>query len=235
MQQILMVAFYCFAPQAIQMLDRFLSKPNSCRHYLNDHKQFQLLAVAALYVAIKTNEDVTLSSINIVEITRSTYTVKDIEATELILLQGLGWQTNAPTSLQMAQHLLSLLSPHINVEESAWSSISEETKFQTECAVRDYYLSTQTLPSVVGMAAVLNSVHAVLGEQTCADLMPYRWYLTKAINLNMRCMMQEIDCLVTLSVSAIQLKLRFRYQLLRNKDILNSQNLPFIYLCYFIM
>ncbi|KAL7540698.1 hypothetical protein ACHAXR_010312 [Thalassiosira sp. AJA248-18] len=145
---------------AMQMVDRFLSEPSSNKeHYLNSHQHFQLLTMAALYIAIKTNETVIFGSSKLVEMSNGVYSAEDIEATELIILQGLEWRICVPTSIQIAHHILSLILPHVNLEETTWDFILNEVRFQTEHAVRDYYLSSQR-PSAVALSAITNVLDA---------------------------------------------------------------------------
>ena len=129
---------------AMGLVDRFLSKPNSgTSHFLQDQVQFQLLAMAALYIAIKTNERAAFSSANFSAMSGGLYSVEDVESTELKILSGLSWHICAPTSIQVANHILSLLLPHVNLKESTWGILLDEVQYQAEYAVRDYCFSTQ--------------------------------------------------------------------------------------------
>ncbi|KAL7531977.1 hypothetical protein ACHAXR_004348 [Thalassiosira sp. AJA248-18] len=142
---------------AMQMVDRFLSKSSgSTQVYLNDRSRFQLLVITALYIAIKVNDSMALGS-DVVSEMSGMYSVQEIEAMELTILQVLDWRIFAPTSIQMAHNILSLLLPHVTLEESMWGLILEEVRYQTEYAVRDYYFSTQ-LPSTVALAAIFNAL-----------------------------------------------------------------------------
>eukprot|EP01083_Nonionella_stella_P003012 8579_1 len=126
------------------MADRFLSKPSRiAKGILHDPKQFHLLIVAALYTAIKTNEQVALGSSSFAAMSRGIYSMKEIEAMELTILRGLSWCIYAPTSIQMAQCILSLVLPHVHLEDSIWSDILDKVKYQTERATRDYYFAAQ--------------------------------------------------------------------------------------------
>ena len=77
----------------MQMVDRLLSKPGfPVRDYLNDRTQYQLLTMAALYIAIKFNEQVELGSGLFAAMSCGVHTAKDIENMELTILQGLEWR-----------------------------------------------------------------------------------------------------------------------------------------------
>ena len=80
---------------------------------------------------------------------RGDYSIHDIEDMELSILQSLSWRIYAPTSIQIAHSILSLILPHhINLRESTWGFILDEVRYQTEHSVRDYYLCIQR-PSTV--------------------------------------------------------------------------------------
>ena len=151
--------FVC--PKAMEMVDRYLSQQNTpTQDFLNDPKQYQLLTMVALYIAIKVNESIAFGSDLLAEISCGAYTVEEIEATELSILHGLGFRLYAPSSFQMAQHILSLIAPHVILRESTWSFILDEVKFGLEYSVRDYFFSTRR-PSKVALAAIFNAVDQV--------------------------------------------------------------------------
>ena len=137
---------------------------------LHNRKSFQLLSMSALYSAIKMNETVALGATFFSAMSRGTYSVTDIEGMELTLLNGLGWRCCAPTGIQMAHHILSLLLPHLTndeqrsdgeedsgPDEAMWNFILDEIRFQTESAVRDKYFTSKR-PSTIAMAAIFNAL-----------------------------------------------------------------------------
>jgi hypothetical protein len=76
---------------AMDMVDRFLSIPSNSTtadKALRSPDILQLLVVTALYVAIKLNERVVMSSALFAEITRYVYTVEEIEDMERTLLSA---------------------------------------------------------------------------------------------------------------------------------------------------
>ena len=145
---------------AINMVDRFFSNGTigSARHYfLQDREQYQLLAVTALYMSIKIHESTVLSSDFFAEISTGTYSKEQIETTELMILKQLEYRLSAPTSIQISNHILSLLLPYVSLSPSTWDFILEEVEYQNECTVFDYYFSTQR-PSTVAMASIYNTL-----------------------------------------------------------------------------
>jgi len=145
----------------MELVDRFLSKPSIiAQDAMHDREQFQLVAIAALYIAIKVNEKVAFGSESFAALSQGVYSVDDIEGMELSILKGLSWRICAPTSIQMAHHILSVLLPHVNLQDSTWEFILDEVRFQTEYAVRDYYFATRR-PSTVALAAIFNTLDQV--------------------------------------------------------------------------
>jgi hypothetical protein len=143
---------------AMDMVDRYLSMP-SCTtdEALRDQNKFQLLTITALYVAIKVNERVAVSSELFAEMSRDAYTAKEIEDMELTLLSGLSWRCNAPTAFQVGHFTLSMILPYTKCSEMTWGFLLDEIKYLTEHAVRDYYFSTQRA-STIALATIFNAI-----------------------------------------------------------------------------
>eukprot|EP00984_Skeletonema_dohrnii_P002514 scaffold872_cov119-Skeletonema_dohrnii-CCMP3373.AAC.10 len=106
---------------------------------LRDQSKFQLLTVTALYVAIKVNERVALSSDLFVEMCSRAYTVEEIEDMERVLLSGLSWRCHAPTAHQVGLSILSLILPYVDIPEASWGFLMDEMKYLIELDVLDYY------------------------------------------------------------------------------------------------
>ena len=147
---------------AMEMVDRFLSTPSNsvnaarvCDEALRDRTKFQLVTIAALYISIKINERVVLTSDELSAICGHSYTAKEIEEMEHTLLCGLSWRCYAPTAQQVGLSFLSLVFPHIDIPEMIWSFILYEMTYLIELAVQDYYFSTQRR-STVALAAIFN-------------------------------------------------------------------------------
>ena len=183
---------------ATDIMDRYLSvssssNSNSDSSSQHEHdasllprhsslKQFQLVAITSLYIAIKTNEVIVISSSFFAAMSRYDYSSADIEAMELLILQTLKWHIYAPTVVQIAYTVLSslmLLLPHDdgddndasssllhddiinnNNHESSmlWENIVDEVQYQSELAVRDYKLCIQYRPSTLALAIIINTI-----------------------------------------------------------------------------
>ena len=110
---------------AMSIADRFMSNPNrllvcqftpslfSPQEIMYDRTMFQLLAVSALYIAIKINEQVIFSVEQCAKATHGMYTVKDIEAMEGAILECLSWKVSTPTALEVGYIVLELVTPQV--------------------------------------------------------------------------------------------------------------------------
>mmetsp|Transcript_36954 Transcript_36954/g.79814 ORF Transcript_36954/g.79814 Transcript_36954/m.79814 type:complete len:323 (+) Transcript_36954:45-1013(+) len=162
---------------AMDMVDRFLSKPSSVvitSRALYDRRQYQLIVVTALYIAVKKIEPAhivnAMNSQLFSDVSQGMYSVQDIEHMEITILQGLDWRVCAPTSIQMANHILSLVLPHFanTMDDVTSAFVLDEVRFQTELAVRDYYFAMQR-PSTVAVAAIFNALDQVDNSRTSED------------------------------------------------------------------
>ena len=158
---------------AMSIADRFMSNPNrllinqftpylfSPQEIMYDRTMFQLLAVSALYIAIKINEQVIFSAEKFAEVTHGMYTVEEIEAMERAILECLAWKVSAPTALEVGYIVLELMIPQVQVvselNNELMGSIVEDLAFQIESAVRDYHLATQRT-STIAIMALLNAI-----------------------------------------------------------------------------
>jgi len=181
----------------MEMIDRFLSQssksttmsdddnslpPSSSstttQLYLTNRKQYQLLSMSSLYIAIKAHEPIAFASDMFASMSNGLYTISDIEEMECYILKTLQWNINCPTNVQFAYHVLSLIYKHLQssvsvddgeesssvVDESTWCFILDETRFQIEYALRDYSLSNIERGSTVALASILNALDRVTNE-----------------------------------------------------------------------
>ncbi|KAL3778830.1 hypothetical protein HJC23_002887 [Cyclotella cryptica] len=150
---------------AVDLFDRFLSIPSAAAQVaLCDRSELQLLAIASLYLAIKMNERVAFHCNFFVAASCGGYTVNDIESTELQILTGLSWYLHGPTSLQVAMHIFSLVTFDNIVANDTIHFLYDQVHYQTEQAVRDYFLSIQR-PSTIAVAAIFNAVELLRDDE----------------------------------------------------------------------
>ena len=155
------------------------SSSSTTQLYLTNRKQYQLLSMSSLYIAIKAHEPVAFASDMFASMSNGLYTISDIEEMECHILKILQWNINCPTNVQFAYHILSLIYKHLQslsvivddeeecssvVDESTWCFILDETRFQIEYALRDYALSNIERGSTVALASILNALDQVNNE-----------------------------------------------------------------------
>jgi hypothetical protein len=149
---------------AMGIVDRFLSNPSGiAQGALRDRSQFELVANAALSICIKTGEEEMPESDFLAGVSRGIYSVPEIEDMESNIRKILSSGINAPTSIQIAKHFLSLALPGVNPEESRWNYFLDDVRFQLEYAVGDYFF-TAKWPRTVAMAAILNTLDELWGQ-----------------------------------------------------------------------
>ena len=171
---------------AINLLDRYLSIPSKFgSECLQDRREFQLLALSCLYIAIKTNERIAFSSQMVSELSHGGYTVEEIEHTEKIILCGLSWRVNGPTSLQMALHILSLMGIDKLLSKQSVSGVISEVQYQTKKAARDYYASIQR-PSTIALTILIKAFQLFdynTRIELCTALLP----VLQAFDFDVKC------------------------------------------------
>jgi len=148
---------------AMGTVDRFLSTPSSiAQGALRDRRQFELVAVAALALCLWTGERTPPKREVLAAVSRDAYTAKEIQDMASHIRRSLS-PGRAPTSTQMARHFLSLALPGVTLEDSRWTCVLDDVRFQTEHAARDHFFATQQ-PRTVAMAAILNALDQVTGR-----------------------------------------------------------------------
>lgn len=208
---------------AMNIVDRFMSTPHtstsSTRSHevdaLHDRTEYQLITVTALYLSIKLNEQTFFGIQDFTAGTRGAYSFEDIEGMELKILHALSWRVCPPTSLQVGNHILSLLLPRETIaklEPGTLDFLHEEVAFQTENAIREYSFVTQR-PSTIAAAAIINAIEKV-SNQDCE-------YLTETLE----CILSEFP----FESTAVLLEVRYRLLCLmsENKDAGNGTGIVF--------
>jgi Cyclin, N-terminal domain len=117
---------------AMSYLDRFLSTPPG-RHTLQDRSVYQLAAMASLYTAVKIHEPEAMDPTLVSNLSRGTYSPKEIEEMEFIIIQALQWRLNPPTTLSFVREFYNLI-PYEAIDGVTRTIVYELTKFQAELA-----------------------------------------------------------------------------------------------------
>ena len=150
---------------SMSYLDRFLSTSRpSARRALMYKKDYQLAAMTCLYIAIKLFEPLAMDTALLSSISQGCYSESDISDMEQEILTGLSWRLNGPTSHDFLSHILEAL-PYSAPKscDSITQTLADFSRFQVELAVSDYDLAIQK-PSIVALAAILNSAEGVDGS-----------------------------------------------------------------------
>lgn len=157
---------------AIEYLDRFLwgttvTRTQSKRvkqariSAMRNGKTFQLIAITCLYVAIKLNELVPFDIDCISKLTHNTYSPVQIEAMESVLLDGLRWYMNPPTTASFINELCNLITSskirNLEADNSMMFTFHELTTRQVEFAAMNAEL-IGVKSSWIAYCAVLNAL-----------------------------------------------------------------------------
>jgi Cyclin, N-terminal domain/Cyclin, C-terminal domain len=121
---------------AMISLDRFLQSPTGMPA-LFDRSLFQLSAMTCLYTAVKIHEPEAMDPNLVSSLSRGTYSPQDVEEMERVILQGVNWRVNPPTTLSFVRQFFNLI-PAEAMTVATRNAVYDVTKFQTELAVSDY-------------------------------------------------------------------------------------------------
>eukprot|EP00522_Entomoneis_paludosa_P011209 CAMPEP_0172443160 /NCGR_PEP_ID=MMETSP1065-20121228/3466_1 /TAXON_ID=265537 /ORGANISM="Amphiprora paludosa, Strain CCMP125" /LENGTH=364 /DNA_ID=CAMNT_0013193289 /DNA_START=54 /DNA_END=1148 /DNA_ORIENTATION=+ len=148
---------------AMNILDRYLAKyvPSQQRSMDCLH----LLTLTSLYLALKLTTLQRPAPEIFVRLSRSKFTARQVEETELQIMQGLGWLVHPPTAEEFAQYYLSVLSTVY--PEEVLQRMEENTLASIRSSLSDY-VWVRFAPSVVAMGAISWSLHQLgLGSADC--------------------------------------------------------------------
>jgi Cyclin, N-terminal domain/Cyclin, C-terminal domain len=138
-------------------LDRYLCSDKG-KSALADRKEYQLVAMTCLYIAIKLHEPLEMETSLLADLSRGCYTEMEFANMEQKILEAVEWRVSGPTPLAFVLHFLTFLPDtfHSAVEEA----IFDYARYQTELAISDHSF-VKLRPSVVGMAAVMNAMEGM--------------------------------------------------------------------------
>lgn len=127
-------------------------------------KQFQLVTMCCLYVAMKINGSSRIPVSYMVQLSRGTVGEEELVAMETELLSSLSWRVMPPTAFDFLQHYLHLIQPAAamcvdapKVKSPRVKALEDLSSFLVELSVLDYYF-VNFRPSTVAVAALLNSM-----------------------------------------------------------------------------
>lgn len=138
-------------------LDRYLCSEKG-KKALGDRKEYQLVAMTCLYIAIKLHEPLEMETSLLADLSRGCYTEMEFANMEKKILEALVWRVNGPTALSFVQHYLRFLpeSVHAATVLAVW----DYARYQTEMAISEHDF-VKLKPSVVGMAALMNAMEGM--------------------------------------------------------------------------
>ena len=138
-------------------LDRYMCSKKG-KKALGDRKEYQLVAMTCLYIAIKLHEPLEMETSLLADLSRGCYTEMEFANMEKTILEAIEWRVSGPTPLAFVLHFISFL-PNI-ISSSVVEAIFDYARYQTELAIGDHYF-VKSKPSVVGMAALLNALEGM--------------------------------------------------------------------------
>ena len=143
---------------AIGYLDRFMSTnvPRANRARCN-RREYQLIGLTCLYIAVKITEPVLLSADVMSEISRGTYSEETIKCCERHVLATLQWKLSGPTSNQFIHYLLQLVVAAPREDSDKTIEICSVAQGQVEVAVIDA-ACVPLRRSTIAIAAILNAL-----------------------------------------------------------------------------
>lgn len=138
-------------------LDRYLCSDKG-KKALRDRKEYQLVAMTCLYIAIKLHEPLEMETSLLADLSRGCYTEMEFANMEKCILEAIEWRVSGPTPLAFVLHFVSFLTPTIS--SSVVEAIFDYARYQIELAIADHGF-VKLKPSVIGMAALLNALEGM--------------------------------------------------------------------------
>lgn len=138
-------------------LDRYMCSSKG-KKALGDRKEYQLVAMTCLYIAIKLHEPLEMETSLLADLSRGCYTELEFANMEQLILEAIDWRVSGPTPLAFVLHYIAFLPD--TVPPSVIEAVFDYARYQTELAIADHSF-VKAKPSVVGMAALLNALEGM--------------------------------------------------------------------------
>mmetsp|Transcript_18818 Transcript_18818/g.27828 ORF Transcript_18818/g.27828 Transcript_18818/m.27828 type:complete len:336 (-) Transcript_18818:168-1175(-) len=165
---------------ALFYLDRVVSIQTKELGHTMNRREYQLVAVTSLYIAIKLHGEVQLESFDMprrklkidvfVELSRGLFTVNTLEEKEMEILKMLNWHVNPTSSAKIIASLLHFFpekwsgSSNVSSKASARASIYELARYLTELSVCVSSIALNCKASEVAYASILCAIDALKDE-----------------------------------------------------------------------
>ena len=127
--------------------------------------------MTALYTAVKIHEAEAMDPNLVSKLSRGAYAPCEIEEMERILLTGLQWRVNPPTTMSFVRALMDLI-PEETFELETRNALIDVTKFQIELMVGREELFL-TPASLVALAALQNSLASLPIDSQLSEYILY--------------------------------------------------------------
>ena len=118
----------------INILDRFSLNPEGSS-IIDNREEYPVASMASFYTSIKIFESKVIRPDFFTNISRGSFTEKDIPDMEMRILLSLKWRMNPPTALAFVHNLMHLIPKDMN--KSVQLKILEHSKYQTKLAMND--------------------------------------------------------------------------------------------------
>lgn len=159
---------------ALNYLDRVVALKTESSPDGTTKREFQLIAVTSLYIAIKLHGETDsvdgprrkLRIDAFVELSRGFFQVEVIEAMERNIIESLDWRLNPPTSLRFIANLLRLLpawsiNEHCSSHATVVGSIYDVARYLSELSVCVSDFSFDFKTSTIAYASILCTLEAL--------------------------------------------------------------------------
>mmetsp|Transcript_8857 Transcript_8857/g.26546 ORF Transcript_8857/g.26546 Transcript_8857/m.26546 type:complete len:332 (-) Transcript_8857:41-1036(-) len=146
---------------ATSVSDRFLSKETvKAREVLRNQKQFQIVFITALHIAVKMREPVQMDGSLLSQLSRGTYSAQDFIDCERQLISGVQWRVNCPTVMEFVHEFLSFLPRNGLRRAYVENHVLLGARRMSELAISDLDCIAMK-PSDVALAVISESVEDV--------------------------------------------------------------------------
>jgi Cyclin, N-terminal domain len=160
---------------AMNYVDRYVSTTNEWCSLQpaqvaarRSRRTFQLVAMTALYTAVKIHEPEAMDPTMVSNFSRGTYTTEEVEAMERSVVSMMSWHLNPPTTWSYFRSFVSLL-PQQLLSGVRRDRITELFRAQAEFAVQDFRLVTLHA-SRLAIAALINALDVVVQDCMVVDM-----------------------------------------------------------------
>lgn len=147
---------------AMNFVDRFIVTKQG-KAYLMNNTMYQLVAVTALYTAVKVHEVQSIDLQSLSNVSKGIYSLKKIEEVEREIVDALQWRMNPPTAMSFVRGLVELIPFYSKVSAKVKESILKLVRVQTEYAVFDQELIHCKM-STIGYCSLINAFTTIFQD-----------------------------------------------------------------------